>query len=218
MKSTLLFGLFLSITFFGFAQNNPISGTVYDEDKNVLVDANVIVKNSKEGTITDKKGEFSLDATPKDTLVISYLGFETKEVVIGNHKEITLKSQWEKLEAVTVLAHGGVVCSVKLCCCGTYMTTETASEEFKRISTNESLTSLFPNPSANGLFQLQLDKTYNTITVEIFNMNGQLIQTSTHSKLSKIPQIDLSTQPKGMYLIRTIADGKLLETKKAMKG
>jgi hypothetical protein len=48
-------------------------------------------------------------------------------------------------------------------------------------------------------------------------MNGQLIQTTTQTKLSKIPQINLSTQPKGIYLIRTIADGKLLETKKAVK-
>ncbi|MBC8755741.1 carboxypeptidase-like regulatory domain-containing protein [Kordia sp. YSTF-M3] len=219
MKSTLLFTLFFSITFFGFAQSNTISGTVYDEDKNVLADANVIVKNSKEGKITGKKGQFAFDAHPKDTLVISYLGFETKEIIIGDQKEfsITLNSEWEKLEAVTIVAYGGTICSSKWCCCPTTMTSETVSEDFKRISTNESLTSLFPNPSANGLFQLQLDKTYNTITVEVFNMNGQLIQTKTHTKLSKIPQIDLSTQPKGIYLIRTVVDGNILETKKAVK-
>lgn len=221
MKSTLLFGLFLSITFFSIAQSNTISGIVYDEDKNVLADANVIVKNSKEGIITDKKGQFALDAHPKDTLVISYLGFETKEVFVSDQKEITvtLNSHSLIMDPIVLVAQGGTVCSMRLgCCCPTTMVTETISSEFKRISTNESLTSLFPNPSANGVFQLKLDKIYDTITVKIFNMNGQLIQTSTYSKLSKIPQIDLSTQPKGMYLIRTIADGKLLETKKAVKG
>ena len=69
MKSTLLFLLFFSFSICCFSQNNTISGTVYDEDNNVLADANVLVKNSTEGTITDKKGQFALDANPKDTLV-----------------------------------------------------------------------------------------------------------------------------------------------------
>lgn len=218
MKSTLLFLLFFSFSICCFSQNNTISGTVYDEDNNVLADANVLVKNSTEGTITDKKGQFALDANPKDTLVISYLGFETKEIVVGDQKElsITLTSELNNLDTVVVIAQGVITCSTRLCCCFDFIVEEETAE-FKRIPSEQSLTSLFPNPSTTGLFQLKLDKTYTNLTIEIFNMNGQLIQTSTHTKLSKIPQINLSTQSKGMYLIRTVVDGNILETKKAVK-
>jgi hypothetical protein len=219
MKSTLLFYAFFSITFFGFAQSNTISGTVYDEDKNVLADANVLVKNSKEGTITDKKGQFALDANSKDTLVISYVGFETKEIIVNDQKhiQIILEKDFDELDTVTVVACSSYsICKTISCELWSLVSEEEVFHK-DEISTESTSTALFPNPSANGLFQLKLDKTYNTITVEVFNMNGQLLQTSTHTKLSKIQQIDLSTQPKGMYLIRTIADGNLLETKKAIR-
>ncbi|QHI36631.1 TonB-dependent receptor SusC [Kordia antarctica] len=211
MKSTLLFYLFFSLSICCFAQMNSVTGTIYDEDKNILADANVIVKNSKEGTITDKKGQFTLDVTPKDTLEISYLGFETKEIVVGDQKEITiiLKSEWEKLDASIIVAED----YNRTIRCGFSWKVIYIEEEYNHVI----IGTLFPNPSTNGLFQLQLDKTYTNIQIEVFNMNGQLIQTSTYTKLSKIPQIDLSTQAKGVYLIRTIVDGELLETKKAVK-
>jgi len=228
MKSTLLFCILFSISICCFAQKHTLTGTIYDEDKNVLTEANVLLKNATEGIITNKKGQFTLDINSKDILVISYLGFETKEVVVGDQKEITiiLKSEWEKLEAVEIVGFKTTTKHI-MYCRGCFSRTsclvnqegndEESNKEFKRISSEHRLISLFPNPSATGLFQLQLDKTYNNLTVEIFNMNGQLIQTTTHTKRSKIPQIDLSTQPKGIYLIRTTADEKVLETKKAVK-
>ncbi len=217
MKSILLCYVFFNITFFGFAQSNTISGTVYDEDKNVLTDANVTIRNTRKGTITNEKGQFALDATPKDTLVISYVGFETKKVFVGDQKEITvtLNSDLRRMDPIVLIAQGATVCSCKMYCY--FLFDEEETTEFKRIQSEERLTSLFPNPSANGLFQLKLDTTFDKLTIEVFNMNGQLIQTSTHTKLSKIPQIDLSTQPKGMYLIRAVVDGTVLETKKAMR-
>ena len=228
MKSTLLFYLFFSVSICCLAQKHTLTGTIYDEDKNVLSDVNVLAKNTLEGIITDKKGQFTLDVQSTTILEISYLGFKTKEIIVGDQKEITvtLKSQWEKLEAVTIV---GIRTTTKhsMSCRGCHGaigfeiiqegTGEGSNREFKRISGEERLISLFPNPSATGLFQLQLYKTYDNLTVEIFNMNGQLIQTTTHTKLSKIPQIDLSTQAKGIYLIRTIVDGELLETKKAIR-
>lgn len=224
MKSILLCCLFFSFSICCFAQMNSVTGTIYDEDKNMLADANVIVKNSKEGTSTNKKGQFTLDTQKDAILEISYLGFETQEIVVGNHKEITimLKSEWETIDPVVLVAYGKTIRCKSTLCCGHCSVTGSEiiyekSEEFKRISSEQSLTSLFPNPSANGLFQLQLDKNYEKLTIEIFNMNGQLIQTSTRTKLSKIPQIDLSNQAKGIYLIRIIADGNVLETKKAVK-
>ncbi|MGH1383306.1 carboxypeptidase-like regulatory domain-containing protein [Kordia sp.] len=217
MKSTLLFTLFLSFSICCFAQKRTITGTIYDDEKNVLADANVIVKNSEKGTITDEKGQFRLEVEAKDILQVSYLSFETKEIVISEQKElkITLVSSWEKIDAVEVIACGVVKSSRRTICQWTIKEEDVTA--FKRIPTEQRLTSLFPNPSTNGIFQLQLNESYTKLTLEVYNMNGQLLQSNTHTKLSKIPQIDLSKQAKGIYLIRVIADGNVLETKKAIR-
>jgi hypothetical protein len=212
---------------------------VYDADKNILPNANVIVKNTTKGKITNAQGTFTLDVIPENILVISYLGFETKEVVVGDQKhiQIVLEQDFDELETITLTLNKLVTCRKVISKVSNNYDyfimcrmVEDEDEESKCIYTvkgieihaekaieEKAIPRLFPNPSANGLFQLQLDKTYDRLTVEVFNMNGQLIQTNTHTKLSKIPQIDISTQPKGIYLIRTIVDGVVLETKKAIK-
>lgn len=221
MKPTLLFTLFLSFSICCFAQKRTITGTIYDEDKNVLADANVIVKNSEKGIITDDKGQFTIDANSKDILVISYLGFKTKEIVVSEQKEIsiTLTDALEMMETVEIIGYDGVSCKIiKRCCQWSVVDSEEIeTTEFKRIPSEQRLTSLFPNPSPNGIFQLQLNEDYTELTLEVYTMNGQLVQSNRHTKLSKNPQIDLSKQAKGIYLIRIIADGNVLETKKALK-
>lgn len=211
MRTKLLFTLlFLGFSICCFAQKRTITGIVYDEDKNVLADANVLVKNSKKGTITNEKGQFTIDVEAKEILKISYLGFETKEVIVSKEKEVSiiLKDNFEALDTTVVIAQG-------------YNRTVSCGYGCRVIYVNETYIpaepKLFPNPSANGMFQLQLNESYEKVVTEVYNMNGQLVQSNTHSKLSKIPQIDLSKQPKGMYLIRIVADGLPLETKKAMR-
>jgi hypothetical protein len=204
-----------------FAQKRTLTGTIYDEEKNILADASVKVKNSTNGTITNKHGRFAIEVEPKDILEISYLGFETKEIPVSDAKEIkvNLMYSWEKIDAVEIVGYGGTIHCMKLCCCfyKEETTQEKTSNEFERIQGEERLNSLFPNPSATGFFQLQLHDNYTQLTTEVFNLNGQLLQKTTHTTLSKLPQIDLSKQPKGIYLIKITADGKTLETKKAMR-
>ncbi len=224
MKPSLLCMLFIFISLNSFAQKRTLTGTIYDEDKNVLADANVIVKNSTNGTVTNSYGRFAIEVAPKDVLEISYLGFETKEITIDDQKElkVELTEAWEKIDAVEIIAYGGVTCTKRIICGGYLWNSEENTEEketteFKRIQGEERLNSLFPNPSTNGLFQLQLNESYAKLTLAVYNMNGQLLQSTTYTKLSKNPQIDLSKQAKGMYLVRIIADGTVLETKKAMR-
>ncbi|WP_298422296.1 carboxypeptidase-like regulatory domain-containing protein [uncultured Kordia sp.] len=223
MKSTLLFGLFLSFSICCFAQKVTITGTVYDAYKNTIPYANVIVKNTPKGVITNEEGQFSIAVDPTAVLEVSYVGFETQEIFAGKHNQVSiiLERNIEELDAVTVVGYSSY-CRSNLMYC-TLVTVEPgdvysySDGAFDRISSKQRITSLFPNPSANGLFQLQLDKTYAYISIEVYNMNGQLLQTTTHSNLAKIPRINLSNQPKGMYLVRVKADGKLLETKKAVR-
>lgn len=56
-------------------QNRKISGIIKDEQGEPIVGANVIVKGSTIGNMSDHEGKFSLEAPEKSTLQISYIGY-----------------------------------------------------------------------------------------------------------------------------------------------
>lgn len=68
---------------FGFAYAQ-ITGTVLDDDGAPLPGASIVKKGTTTGTTTDFDGNFTLDAEMGDTLVVSYIGFETKEVTVNS--------------------------------------------------------------------------------------------------------------------------------------
>ena len=82
--------LLLSTTVIAFAQQVTIKGEVQDESKEPLIGASVVIKNTTTGVVTDYDGAFSLKAD-KDllplTLVVSYLGYATKEVEVTTADE-----------------------------------------------------------------------------------------------------------------------------------
>ena len=62
-------------------QQKAISGVIFDGAMNEpLIGANVIVKGTTNGTVTDLDGKFTLEANPNDILVISSIGFKTIEI------------------------------------------------------------------------------------------------------------------------------------------
>jgi outer membrane receptor for ferrienterochelin and colicins len=63
---------------------NKISGVVYDDTGTPLQGANVLIKGTQKGTTTDEKGVFELLVSPNTEIVISYIGFKTDEITIGN--------------------------------------------------------------------------------------------------------------------------------------
>lgn len=87
-----------------------ISGTVTDEMNVPVIGANVIVKGSATGNITDLDGHFSLNASDKDVLLISYIGYISKEVVVGkqNTLKIVLLEDARKIDEVVVIGYGSV--------------------------------------------------------------------------------------------------------------
>jgi Ca-activated chloride channel homolog len=82
--------LFLSLANLVLAQRT-ITGIVYDEAKDILVGASVVVEGTSIGVITDINGHYSI-VVPKDktTLVFSFVGYTTKQVKIGNKNTIDL--------------------------------------------------------------------------------------------------------------------------------
>ena len=92
------------------AQTNKISGTVTGKGNEPLVGATIMVKQTKKATATDVTGKFSIDATPGQTLVISSVGFETKEIKVNNQTNVAvaLTASTSTLDDLVVVAYGTV--------------------------------------------------------------------------------------------------------------
>lgn len=84
------------------------TGVVKDPSGEVLIGATITVKGSKNATVTDIDGKFSLSGINKgDVLVVSYLGFDPTEVKWnGQPLNITLKSDAQDIEEVVVVGYG----------------------------------------------------------------------------------------------------------------
>ena len=84
-----------------------ITGTVVDA-QGAVIGASVVEKGTSNGVVTDFDGNFSLNVSPGATLVISYIGYETQEVSVGNQStiNITLKEDNAQLEEVVVVGYG----------------------------------------------------------------------------------------------------------------
>jgi TonB-linked SusC/RagA family outer membrane protein len=94
-----------------YAQQRSISGTVANSQGEGLPGVNVLLKGSTTGTTTDSEGKFSLalqDGQENGTLVVSFIGFLTQEIPIGNQSQVsvTLKEDIKALEEVVVVGYG----------------------------------------------------------------------------------------------------------------
>src|SRR4051812_30675239 len=75
-----------------FAQDRKITGRITDgNDNSALPGANVVVKGTQTGVVTDPNGQFSLNvAAGRDVLTISSIGYASQEVAIGNRTALTI--------------------------------------------------------------------------------------------------------------------------------
>ncbi|WP_296124076.1 TonB-dependent receptor [uncultured Bacteroides sp.] len=105
MILTLLLGLFLSAG--AYAQQISVKGTVKDQTGEPVIGANVLVKGTTNGVITDVDGKFLLSAAKGDVLIISFVGYTSQEVpVTGKDLMVMLKEDTELLDEVVVLGYG----------------------------------------------------------------------------------------------------------------
>ena len=89
-------------------QGNNIKGLIVDEKGEPIIGANVMEKGTTNGTISDINGQFSLTVNEKATLIITYIGYKTQEVLVGNESsiDIRLAEDTEALEEVVVIGFG----------------------------------------------------------------------------------------------------------------
>ena len=85
-----------------------VRGVIKDETGEPIIGATIRVKGHSEGTVSDFDGNFSLDVTGDNTLQISYIGYQTKEFVVGkqHHFSIVLEEDKKILNEVVVIGYG----------------------------------------------------------------------------------------------------------------
>ena len=88
---------------------NKISGFVCDANGEPIIGASILLKGTKIGTITNADGTFSLEVPVDGTLLISYIGFATREVPIKNHSKVKItldEDEAQNLNEVVVVGYG----------------------------------------------------------------------------------------------------------------
>ena len=89
-----------------FAQNATITGIITDANTSEpLLGASVVLKGTTQGTVSDMDGNYSITATPGATLVFSYIGYDTKEIRVGNQNviNVALSEDSQSIEEVTIV-------------------------------------------------------------------------------------------------------------------
>lgn len=89
-------------------QKKIITGTVVDPNGEAVIGANVLVKGTTNGTITDMDGKFSLEVPEGAMLLVSYIGYSDYETKVSNQSNlsITLKEDSKALDELVVVGYG----------------------------------------------------------------------------------------------------------------
>lgn len=116
MKTNLfmvvLTSVFVLVAFSVNAQQSElieVTGVVTDQTTNeTLPGVNVTIKGTQKGSVTDLDGEYSIETKKGSTLVFSFIGYDNKEVVVGDQKKINidLNVAVESLDEVVVIGYG----------------------------------------------------------------------------------------------------------------
>ena len=92
------------------SSTKKVSGVVKDDKGETIIGANVVVKGTTNGTITDMDGQFNFEVPDDAVLLISYIGYAPREMTVNGNNTFTvvLKEDTELLEEVVVVGYGTV--------------------------------------------------------------------------------------------------------------
>ena len=211
MKKSILLVLSLSFSLNIIAQAS-IKGTV-SSDSLPLPYASIVIKNTASGVVTDENGNFELKVNKGDTLSVSYIGLETKEIVVGDFEQlnVALKGSYVLDEVVVIGYKTYTRISCRCRCYGVCI------EHIEREQIKEKETQCFPNPSPSGVFKLRLANTFNRAEIAVYNFSGQLVQKKLYRGSREIINIDLSRFSSGIYIVNVITDGTHSESMKLIR-
>ncbi|WP_031530602.1 SusC/RagA family TonB-linked outer membrane protein [Dyadobacter crusticola] len=108
LRIAALFVLLFTLVNTAFAQDVEVTGKVTDTKGSGLPGVSITVKGSTKGANSDMDGNYSIAAPANSTLVFSFIGFTSKEVVVGNQSriDISLSDDVKALEEVVVVGYG----------------------------------------------------------------------------------------------------------------
>ena len=109
LTKVFLVGIFLVSQLGAFAQTKEVSGTVIGQDSKPIPGLTVIVKGTTTGAITDFEGKYTVTRVPEGaTLVFSFVGMKTQEVVVGNQTliDVTMETDAIGLDEVVAIGYG----------------------------------------------------------------------------------------------------------------
>ncbi len=101
-----LVGMLMAVQ--GFAQSITVNGVVKDKTGEAVIGANVIVKGTTNGTITDFDGAFTLQTNKGEIIVISFIGYQSQELPVAEQMNVVLEDDAQLLEDVVVIGYGSV--------------------------------------------------------------------------------------------------------------
>lgn len=92
-------------------QNKKIEGTIKDKSGEAIIGANITVKGTSNGTITDFDGNFSLEVPDNAILVVSYIGYTSQEIPVSGQSNfnVILSEDTQALSEVVVVGYGSTV-------------------------------------------------------------------------------------------------------------
>jgi TonB-linked SusC/RagA family outer membrane protein len=96
----------------GIYAQRTVTGTVVDKDQQPVPGANIVVRGTQIGAITDSDGKFSINVSSSDAvLVISFIGYASQEVEVGNNSviNVSLQDAAMSLDEVVVVGYGTVL-------------------------------------------------------------------------------------------------------------
>lgn len=107
-KSGALLLLFFTILSMQHLNAQTVKGSVVDETSIGIPGANIVVKGSSAGAVTDFDGNFSITAKKGDVLIVSYIGYTSQEISVGSQTnlKITLEQDLESLNEVVIVGYG----------------------------------------------------------------------------------------------------------------
>ena len=96
--------------------NHKVTGRVVDPAGEPLIGATIMVEGTKDGTVTDIDGNFTINTTSKAKLVISYVGYTAQTILVGDKTtiDVTLKEVANTMNEVVVTALGYQACRESL--------------------------------------------------------------------------------------------------------
>ena len=183
-----------------------IKGIVSDEAGIPLPGATIAIKHTPRGTVTDSQGNFILnDVDFPVRLVVSYVGYERKEISIVSAQDVTDV----KLKLTPAVLGEVVVVGYSIAKKATRKETKKIKKQQHTALTSSSILT-YPNPIISGS-KLNVQCTsleQGSYAAEIYNLSGQLVQASKVVYTTEERQITLPIGPSlsGTYLLRVTSE------------